>query len=94
MKKRLLAIFLSVCTLIGAVPSLILAAQDIIIFDPVEPSTSGNDILKLIEQAAPDVPDGTLTPYGTGSLIKLIEKKRAFHKFEQFKGHLLQQQGR
>ena len=52
MKKRLLAIFLSVCTLIGAVPSLILAAQDIIIFDPVEPSTSGNDILKLIEQAA------------------------------------------
>ena len=86
MKKRLLAIFLSVCTLIGAVPSLILAAQDIIIFDPVEPSTSGNDILKLIEQAAPDVPDGTLTPYGTGSLIKLIEKNELFISSNSLKG--------
>ena len=87
MKKRLLAIFLSVCTLIGAVPSLILAAQDIIIkFDPVEPSTSGNDILKLIEQAAPDVPDGTLTPYGTGSLIKLIEKNELFISSGSLKG--------
>ena len=87
MKKRLLAIFLSVCTLIGAVPSLILAAQDIIIkFDPVEPSTSGNDILKLIEQAAPDVPDGTLTPYGTGSLIKLIEKNELFVSANILKG--------
>ena len=86
MKKRLLAIFLSVCTLIGAVPSLILAAQDIIIFDPVEPSTSGNDILKLIEQAAPDVPDGTLTPYGTGSLIKLIEKNELFISSNILKG--------
>ena len=86
MKKRLLAIFLSVCTLIGTVPSLILAAQDIIIFDPVEPSTSGNDILKLIEQAAPDVPDGTLTPYGTGSLIKLIEKNELFISSNSLKG--------
>lgn len=87
MKKRFLAIFLSVCTLIGAVPSLILAAQDIIIkFDPVEPSTSGNDILKLIEQAAPDVPDGTLTPYGTGSLIKLIEKNELFVSANILKG--------
>ena len=82
MKKRLLAIFLSVCTLIGTIPSLILAAEAIIRFDDAggteSSSASGSDILKSIEQAAPAVPDGVITPYGTGNIIRLIEKNELF----------------
>ena len=79
MKKRLLAIFLSVCTLIGAVPSLILAAQDIIIrFDPEEPSLDGDDILALIEKEAPGVPGTALAPYGKTGNVKLLEKAELY----------------
>ena len=54
--------------------------------DPVDPSLGGSDVLKLIEQAAPEVPEGTLTPYGTGSLIKLIEKNELFVSSNILKG--------
>lgn len=76
MKKRILAVVLAVFTILGLVPIAVMTGAETItkFIDPVDPSLGGSDVLKLIEQAAPEVPEGTLTPYGTGSLIKLIEK--------------------
>ena len=80
MKKRILAVVLAVFTILGLVPIAVMTGAETItkFIDPVDPSLGGSDVLKLIEQAAPEVPEGTLTPYGTGSLIKLIEKSELF----------------
>ena len=88
MKKRILAVVLTVFTILGLVPIAVMTGAETItkFIDPVDPSLGGSDVLKLIEQAAPDVPDGTLTPYGTGSLIKLIEKNELFISSNILKG--------
>ena len=88
MKKRILAVVLAVFTILGLVPIAVMTGAETItkFIDPVDPSLGGSDVLKLIEQAAPDVPDGTLTPYGTGSLIKLIEKNELFISSNILKG--------
>ncbi len=80
MKKRVIGILLAICTLLGMIPSIALSAETIIerFVDPVDPSIGGNDILKMLEQAAPAVPDGLLTPYGTGSSITLLEKSELY----------------
>lgn len=88
MKKRILAVVLTVFTILGLVPMAVLTGAETItkFIDPVDPSLGGSDVLKLIEQAAPEVPEGTLTPYGTGSLIKLIEKNELFINSNILKG--------
>ena len=88
MKKRILAVVLAVFTILGLVPMAVMTGAETItkFIDPVDPSLGGSDVLKLIEQAAPEVPDGTLTPYGTGSLIKLIEKNELFISSNILKG--------
>ena len=88
MKKRILAVVLTVFTILGLVPMAVMTGAETItkFIDPVDPSLGGSDVLKLIEQAAPEVPEGTLTPYGTGSLIKLIEKNELFVSSNILKG--------
>lgn len=88
MKKRILAVVLTVFTILGLVPMAVMTGAETItkFIDPVDPSLGGSDVLKLIEQAAPEVPEGTLTPYGTGSLIKLIEKNELFVSLNILKG--------
>ena len=88
MKKRILAVVLAVFTILGLVPIAVMTGAETItkFIDPVDPSLGGSDVLKLIEQAAPEVPEGTLTPYGTGSLIKLIEKNELFVSSNILKG--------
>ena len=88
MKKRILAVVLAVFTILGLVPIAVMTGAETItkFIDPVDPSLGGSDVLKLIEQAAPEVPEGTLTPYGTGSLIKLIEKNELFISSNSLKG--------
>ncbi len=88
MKKRILAVVLTVFTILGLVPMAVMTGAETItkFIDPVDPSLGGSDVLKLIEQAAPEVPEGTLTPYGTGSLIKLIEKNELFISSNILKG--------
>lgn len=88
MKKRILAVVLAVFTILGLVPIAVMTGAETItkFIDPVDPSLGGSDVLKLIEQAAPEVPEGTLTPYGTGSLIKLIEKNELFISSNILKG--------
>lgn len=88
MKKRILAVVLTVFTILGLVPMAVMTGAETItkFIDPVDPSLGGSDVLKLIEQAAPEVPEGTLTPYGTGSLIKLIEKNELFVSANILKG--------
>ena len=88
MKKRILAVVLTVFTILALVPMAVMTGAETItkFIDPVDPSLGGSDVLKLIEQAAPEVPEGTLTPYGTGSLIKLIEKNELFVSSNILKG--------
>lgn len=96
MKKRILAVVLTVFTILGLVPMAVMTGAETItkFIDPVDPSLGGSDVLKLIEQAAPEVPEGTLTPIRHREPYKAHRKERAFRKLEHFKGHLLQQQGR
>ena len=79
MKKRILAIILSVCMLIGAVPSIVLAAVESGIPRYIDPDTSGDTILSLIEEQTPAVPDGVVTPFGKTGSKTIVERSEFFY---------------
>ena len=76
MKVKVLSIILTICMIVGLLPTLALAETIIPIKDPDEPiiikpfnpgpeagEVSGTDLLTQMEQQIPEVPEDALLPY-------------------------------
>ena len=74
MNKRILSVFLTICMVVGLFPSLVNAEDITIVIPPFidQPETPVSEIIKRMEEDIPKVPDGVVTPYGTGENITLL----------------------
>ena len=70
MNKRILSVFLTICMVVGLFPSLVNAEDITIVIPPFidQPETPVSEIIKRMEEDIPKVPDGVVTPYGTGRI--------------------------
>lgn len=92
MKTRILSIILTICMIVGLLPTLALAQTIIPIKDPDEPiiikpfnpdpekgEVSGSDLLTQMEQQIPEVPEDALLPYEkTEKPLVLVEKNELY----------------
>lgn len=92
MKVKVLSIILTVCMIVGLLPTLALAETIIPIKDPDEPiiikpfnpapeagEVSGTDLLTQMEQQIPEVPEDALLPYEkTEEPLVLVEKNELY----------------